>query len=149
MATAEYELLVEVRDAIKNDSTLATICGQTPKTYLYQAPDNTKYPYFLYNLGKKKTKDNVIFSGCLNIEVWFLLSDKANAEQAVDRVFEIFNNTITSGPTNLKSCRFWHEEENRVRVYKKDNSTPYDLICIEVEFACRWISVNRTNASGT
>lgn len=144
--TPEEELFTIIKSGITSSVDIQTATGDaTPKVFYWKANANTEYPYFTYNLKKVESFDRVIFTGRIEIAIWFYSSDALKALQCQGYISELFNNKYIIG-TNLLHCRLWHLEEERKETERKDLVKDKEVIAIELAFDARWATQTRISS---
>lgn len=144
----EEEILSTVRDVIENDADLLTLLGAAPDTQYWNQEENEKPPYIIYKIMDTKQVDtNSIYTGVLEVDLWFYSPDSETASRVEDIIVSLFDNKYIYGDT-VTDCRLYHDEEGRTtaninRMLSNPGINNYNAIHKCIVWNMRWIAKNR------
>lgn len=143
----EEEILLNVKEAIETDSDLITLLGGTPDTQYWNQEENEKPPYIVYKIYDTLHVDNSIYTGLLEVSLWFYSPDATTSSDVEDIVVSIFDNKYIYGDV-VSNCRLWHKKEGRSdaainRLMSNPGIKDKDAINKCIIWDMRWTAKNR------
>lgn len=143
----EQELFSQIKYQIENSTELRTIIGSNnPSVHYWKQKADSEYPYFVYNLVNTQSYDSVVYTGRVEIGIWFYATNALKALQCQGIISELFHEKFITG-TNLVHCRLWHDYEGRKETAMKDLVRDKEVVCIELCFEARWCTDSRITAA--
>ncbi len=144
--TPEMELFIQIKNQIEGSADLITVVGATPKVHYWKQAADTEYPYFVYNLTNTQSFDKLVYTGRVEIGIWFYSTNALKAFQCEGIISELFHEKFITG-TNLVHCRLWHDYEGRKETEQKDLVVDKQVVCIEICFEARWCTQSRITSA--
>ncbi len=144
----EEEILLNVRSAIESDADLNTLLGGTPDTQYWNQEENEKPPYIVYKITDTMQVDaNSVYTGVLEVSLWFYDPDGTLASDVEDIVVSIFDNKYIYGNI-VGNCRLFHKKEGRSdaninRLMSNPGINDFNAINKCILWDMRWIAKNR------
>jgi len=146
----EEEILQNVKEALESDTNLLALLGAAPNVQYWNQEENQEPPYIVYKIEDTKQVDrNSIYTGKLDISLWFYTPDGTTASEVEDYIISLFDDKYIYGDY-VSNCRLWHNTEGRKtaninRLLSNPGINNYNAINKCIVWDMRWTAINRAN----